>query len=195
MELRELPGDAGAAGPQHPGGLVQRLVQPMGRLEPHEGLGAARAGPPGSGGAPPGGPAGSPGKGGAPPAGPTPPGRRREPRGPGPRARGSRPPPRPRPAARRGRRATGIPASDTSATVSPRPSRSRSSVTRDSSRGPGQETRRAGSPKRAASLAVTRVSSQKIASASESARRARGERSSRLPMGVPTTSRRPLFSV
>ena len=65
--------------------------------------------------------------------------------------------------------------------------------TRDSSRGPGQEIRRADSPKRAASLAVTRVSSQKIASASARACRPRGERSSRLPMGVPTTRRRPLL--
>ncbi len=50
---------------------------------------------------------------------------------------------------------------------------------------------RVSSAKRAASLAVTRVSSQKIASASASTRRARGERSSRFPMGVPTTRRRP----
>jgi hypothetical protein len=49
-------------------------------------------------------------------------------------------------------------------------------------------------PNRAASLPVTRVSSQRIASASVSACRARGERSSRFPIGVPTTSNRPVFS-
>ena len=44
-----------------------------------------------------------------------------------------------------------------------------------------------------ASFAVTRVSSQKSASASERIRAARGERSSRFPIGVPTTKSRPFL--
>ena len=79
-----------------------------------------------------------------------------------------------------------MPASETSATVSPRSSRSRSSATRAFSRGAGQEMRGVRIPNRAVSFAVTRVSSQKIASASERARCARGDRSSRFPIGVPT---------
>ena len=67
-------------------------------------------------------------------------------------------------------------------------SRRRRSATRDFSRGAGQEIRERRRSNRAASFAVTRVSSQRITSASSSTRRARGERSSRFPIGVPTTT-------
>ena len=75
----------------------------------------------------------------------------------------------------------GIPASDTRATVSPRESRSRSSGTRDPSRGAGHEMRgtdaRAVEPVSSDSLAVTRVSSRRALGLRKiRAARARGPR-------------------
>src|SRR6266581_2892226 len=93
-----------------------------------------------------------------------------------------------------GSESDGMPASETRATVSPRPSRSRRSLTRERSRGAGQEMRGPARPTREASFAVTRVSSQKMASASERARAARGERSSRFPIGVPTITSLPALA-
>src|SRR5512141_1757633 len=91
-----------------------------------------------------------------------------------------------------GSETSGVPASETRASVSPRPSRSRASSTRRCSLWPWQDTRGVVRPWRAKRFPVRRVSSQYTTAAEDRASSARGERSSRFPIGVATTRRRPI---
>ena len=85
----------------------------------------------------------------------------------------------------------GMPASLTTATRSPRASRSSTSATAPSSVWSLTTiSGRRGTPACCSRRPVRRVSSQQIASAAASASTARGDRSPRLPIGVPTSTRR-----
>ncbi|VWM24396.1 Uncharacterised protein [Collinsella intestinalis] len=85
----------------------------------------------------------------------------------------------------------GIPASEAKAIRSPASSRSTSSGARRAITFSSQRTSGFEMPRYARSFEVTRVSSQQITSASRKACAARGVRSPRLPIGVPTMESTP----
>ena len=80
-----------------------------------------------------------------------------------------------------------MPASEAKAKTSPVAMRSTSAPARAVITFSSQRTSGLEMPKCARSLPVTRVSSQSTESAARNASAARGERSPKLPMGVPTT--------
>ena len=89
----------------------------------------------------------------------------------------------------------GMPASDAKASVSPASMRStkegaRPAITFSSQRMSGRDT-----PAAESSFPVTRVSSQHTASAARNASTARGERSPKLPIGVPTMKSFPWLAI
>src|SRR5262245_6787271 len=84
-----------------------------------------------------------------------------------------------------------MPASVTSATLRPASSSSRTLGIRSRSFASKKERKRARAPMRFMSRPARRVSSAATTSTSDSTRRARSVRSSRLPIGVPTTNRVP----